>query len=189
MSVSCVCAYMCHCDSVCLCARTCVCDKLTQNICMTLSHCSDTEMPLLSMVQSHCLSTRTARQSSGRRRLALSTKNMEQVASIHTKQTVRKGSRMSRRANEERTQVGVSHVDINIYQTLSQKFCFQLCYRNGQVAAVFGRHLYLRRCFSAWQTWTRRRVEKKELENVMDQHRQKMSALLEAAATGDFKGF
>jgi hypothetical protein len=57
-------------------------------------------------------------------------------------------------------------------------------HRNEQAATLYARRLYLGRCFSAWQSWTRRHLKKQELRKLMEQHQQKMSALLEAAATG-----
>ena len=59
-----------------------------------------------------------------------------------------------------------------------------MIFRKNQLAGSHHRISLLRKYFVAWQLWVKQEQERKELETAQERTRNKMAALLEAAATG-----
>ncbi|KAK3611353.1 hypothetical protein CHS0354_025881 [Potamilus streckersoni] len=73
-------------------------------------------------------------------------------------------------------------------ETKKHEMNVKLTQRNAQVAESHSRMKLMRKYFIAWQVWVKSEQERHELEQEQSSTREKMMALLQAAAAGKLKG-
>ncbi|KAL3887288.1 hypothetical protein ACJMK2_027231 [Sinanodonta woodiana] len=73
-------------------------------------------------------------------------------------------------------------------ETKKHEMNVKLTQRNAQVAESHSRMKLMRKYFITWQVWVKSEQERRELEQEQSSTREKMMALLQAAAAGKLKG-